>query len=51
MTEFLASLAAFAGLLAGRLARQDDFIEWYGVAEEAIEAGGQFARAWKERVR
>ncbi len=51
MLHLLASLFAFTGLLAGRIANPDreDFIEWRTVAEDAISAGKEWTEAWKER--
>ena len=47
MIRLLASLVAFAGLLSGRIARGDDYVEWEGAAVDAIHAGAEFVKAWR----
>lgn len=51
MTGYLASLFAFAGLLAGRIASPGDaeWVGWRDAADDSIIAGQEWADAWRER--
>ena len=49
---FVASLFAFAGVLSGRIASSDEqheWVAWSDVATDAIDAGREFLKAWKDR--
>lgn len=50
MLKLFASLAAFAGILAGRIASSEvDWVGWRETADDAIEAGEEFCKAWKKK--
>ena len=52
MRRLIASLFAFAGILAGRIASPDyDDIEFFNAAEDAIDAADEFHMAWSMRTK
>ncbi len=49
---FIASLFAYSGILAGRIASPNtEWVEWRQAADDAIEAAREFSSAWDENQR